>query len=76
MLPRMRSSETEQHPLPSSGCRGTCMQDVDVLRKADVSSAASRSNVAFEEKVYGRVMKELCTSRGGVWTMKKDTLPK
>ena len=47
------------------------MQDSDFLRKSDVAGAAAAAGVAFDEKMYSKAMKELCTSKGGMWTIKK-----
>lgn len=48
-------------------------QDSPNLRKAEVSSAAAAGGIPFEEKVYAKVMKELCTSRAGVWSMRRKS---
>ncbi len=46
------------------------LQDSQHLRRQEVSQAATAINIPFEEKVYSKVMKELCTSHGSVWTLK------
>ena len=40
------------------------------VRKADVSRAAQERDIAFQDSAYQRVMKELCRSRGGSWSLK------
>ncbi|CAL8461876.1 g1407 [Coccomyxa elongata] len=47
------------------------LQESDFLRKSDIVGAARARGIPFEEKVYHKIMKELCTSKGGQWTIKK-----
>ncbi|BDA41399.1 probable DNA-directed RNA polymerase III subunit RPC5 at N-terminal half [Coccomyxa sp. Obi] len=47
------------------------LQESDFLRKSDIVGAAKAGGIPFEERVYIKIMKELCTSKGGQWTIKK-----
>lgn len=51
--------------------RSVALQESDFLRKSDIVGAARAGGIPFEEKVYHKIMKELCTSKGGQWTIKK-----
>ena len=40
------------------------------VRRADVFDAARAEGLNVSDSVYQKVMKDLCTSKGNVWTMK------
>ena len=43
------------------------------VRKGDVVAAAKVEGLEFVDGVYQRIMKELCTSRGSVWSLKQGS---
>lgn len=61
-------------------CCGGCNTNIHMLpapqrasnhsiKKADVVSALQDRNIDFAENLYGKVMRSLCTSKGGTWSL-------
>lgn len=48
------------------------LKDKEQLRKNDVKDLASQKNLEVNDGLYGKVMKELCSSRGALWTLKSS----
>jgi len=46
------------------------LQDKEQLRRSDVVDAATARGIAMTDGLYQKVMKELCSSRGSVWSLK------
>jgi hypothetical protein len=44
----------------------------DVIKKADVMKKAKGAKLHCSEKDYVKIMKELCTSKGGNWSLRKE----
>ena len=46
------------------------LQENEVIKRSDVMDKANELGVAVTDNMYSRVMKELCTSKGALWSMK------
>jgi DNA-directed RNA polymerase-3 subunit RPC5 len=46
------------------------LREKDTIKRGDVATAAGAAGIEFSDGLYQKVMKELCTSRGAVWTLK------
>ena len=46
------------------------LQEHDVIKRSDVMDKANELGVAVTDNMYSRVMKELCVSKGALWSMK------
>ena len=65
------ASHVQAPAVPSLLKRSVALQGSDFLRKSDIVGAARAAGIPFEERIYIKIMKELCTSKGGQWTIKK-----
>ena len=58
---------------PADALRGVLLntlRDKPNVRRADVFDAARAEGLNVSDSVYQKVMKDLCTSKGNVWTLK------
>lgn len=58
---------------PADALRGVLLdmlKDKPNVRRADVLDTARAEGVSVSDGVYQKVMKDMCTSRGNVWTLK------
>ena len=46
------------------------LREQEQLRRGEIMEAAKQAGLTVSETVYGRVVKELCQSKGSVWTIK------
>jgi len=46
------------------------LQENEVIKRSDVMDKANELGVAVTDNMYSRVMKELCISKGALWSMK------
>ena len=44
----------------------------DVIKKSEVMNAANCAGLHCTDKDYVKIMKELCTSKGGNWSLRKE----
>lgn len=51
----------------------TILQVSDIVKKADVMGAANAAGVLCTDKDYVKTMKELCTSKGSNWSLRKES---
>lgn len=40
------------------------------LRRSDIVEAAKQKGLSVSDTLYSKVVKELCTSRGSIWSLK------
>lgn len=58
---------------PANALRGVLiglLKEKPNVRRADVMDAARAEGVNISDGIYQKVMKDLCTSRGNIWTLK------
>lgn len=58
---------------PADALRGVVLntlRDKPNVRRADVFDAARAEGLNVSDSVYQKVMKDLCTSKGNLWTLK------
>ena len=58
---------------PANALRGVLvglLKEKPNVRRADVMDAARAEGVNVSDGIYQKVMKDLCTSRGNIWTLK------
>ena len=48
------------------------LQVMDAIKKADVMGAANKAGVNCTDKDYVKIMKELCTSKGSNWSLRRE----
>ena len=48
------------------------LQVNEAIKKSDVMGAANAAGMVCTDKDYVKIMKELCTSRGSNWSLRKD----
>ena len=70
------------HPLPPSHPARPCcrplrsdvvielLRDQEQLKRSDIVEAAKARGIGVSDALYSRVVKELCSSRGSIWTLK------
>lgn len=46
------------------------LQEKEEIRRSDILEAAKLKNVAVTDASYQRIMKDICHSRGNIWTLK------
>ena len=48
------------------------LRDKESLRKAEIMEAVREHGLSVSDSLYTRTVKELCTSKGGAWTLKRN----
>lgn len=48
------------------------LQVNEAIKKSDVMGAANAAGMVCTDKDYVKIMKELCTSKGSNWSLRKD----
>lgn len=46
------------------------LKEQEQLRRSDIVEAAKAKGLAVSDTLYSKVVKELCTSRGSIWSLK------
>ena len=46
-------------------------RDKESLRKAEIMEAARDHGLSVPDSLYGRIVKDLCQSKGGNWSLKR-----
>ena len=49
------------------------LQANEAVKKSDVMSAANAAGMVCTDKDYVKIMKELCTSKGSNWSLRRDS---
>ncbi len=46
------------------------LHDQEQVKRSDVVEAATQRGISVSDALYSKVIKELCNSRGSIWTLK------
>jgi DNA-directed RNA polymerase-3 subunit RPC5 len=58
---------------PIAACRDIVIELLkgqEQLRRSDIVEAAKQKGLSVSDTLYSKVVKELCTSRGSIWSLK------
>ena len=67
-----RAAIEQGHTQPCIAILFPSLQVNEAIKKSDVMSAANAAGMVCTDKDYVKIMKELCTSKGSNWSLRRD----
>ena len=46
------------------------LRETEQLKRSDIMEAAKQRGIPVSDTLYSKVVKELCSSRGSIWSLK------